>query len=139
MNHLKKILIAGAFLLTSPAYAVDFWHSDTSGMQQGICEAKFSFDSTGEEVNDVKIAISTVNKAGKKLSSGTLAVPKLGVTPVDRYATAFFDSKELCEPAQLSFVVDSATASIGGKSVDLLKTKKLRVREFKPIKIRVGK
>ena len=48
------------------------------------------------------------------------------------------EGEEICDE-DLTIVVNKATAVIDGKSVDLLKTKVLSVRDFKPFRIRIGK
>jgi hypothetical protein len=140
MTSLLKAILAGSILLSTPAFAVDIWQSNFSGPQQGICSAIFSFDSTGgKEVLDMKVTIVGVNKVGKKVTSGVLEVPKLGETPVDRFTTALLETKELCEGDSLTMVVEKATGTIDGKKVDLLKSKMLSARTFKPVKIGNGK
>jgi hypothetical protein len=140
MKSFSKALLAGSIVLSAPAFAVDIWQSNSFGPQQGICSAIFSFDSLGgKEVLDMKVSIVGVNKAGKKVTSGVLEVPKLGVTPVDRFTTAALETNELCGSDNLTMVVEKATGTIEGKKVDLLKSKMLSARIFKPVKIGTGK
>ena len=124
--------------LTAPVYAVDFWHSSTVWAGQGQCSAVFSFDSGMEEIKNLQVSVSAVNKAGKKVASGVLEIPQFGQSDAARYADAFLESEENCAD-DLTIVVNKATAIIDGKRTDLLKSRALSARDFKPFKIRVGK
>lgn len=98
----------------------------------------FSFDSGMEEIKNLQVSVSAVNKAGKKVASGVLEIPQFGQSDADRYADAFLENEENCAD-DLTIVVNKATAIIDGKRTDLLKSRALSARDFKPFKIRVGK
>lgn len=133
---------SGLLVITSclivPAYAIDFWHSSTVWAGQGQCSATFSFDSGMEEINNLQVSVTAANKAGKKVASGVLEIQQFGQSSADRYADAFFEGEEICAD-DLTIVVNKATAVVDGKRTDLLKSKALSARDFKPFKIRVGK
>ena len=133
---LLALFVSSCF--TASAYAIDVWHSSTIWAGQGQCSAVFSFDSGMEEINNLQVNISAVNKAGKKVASGMLQIARFGQSSADRYADAFLEGEEICADG-LTIVVNKATAVIDGKRVDLLKTKVLSARDFKPFRIRVGK
>jgi len=124
--------------LTAPAHAVDFWHSSTVWVNQGQCSAMFSFDSGMEDIKNLQVSVAAVNKAGKKVASGVLEIPQFGQSSAARYADAFLEGEEICAD-DLTIVVNKATAIVDGKRTDLLKSKALSARDFKPFKIRVGK
>jgi hypothetical protein len=130
--------LAITFCLTIPAHAVDFWHSSTVFAGQGQCSATFSFDSGLDDIKNLQVAVSAVNKAGKKVASGVLEVQQFGQSSADRYADAFLEGEEICAD-DLTIVVNKATAEVNGKRMDLLETKAISARDFKPFKIRVGK
>ncbi|MBF0208747.1 MAG: hypothetical protein HQK53_17915 [Oligoflexia bacterium] len=127
-----------AACLAAPAYAVDFWHSSTVWAGQGQCSAVFSFDSGMEEIKNLQVTVAAINKAGKKVASGVLEIPQFGQSSADRYADAFLEGEEICAE-DLTIVVNKATAIVDGKRTDLLKSKALSARDFKPFRIRVGK
>ena len=91
-----------------------------------------------EEIKNLQVTISAVNKAGKKVASGLLEIPQFGQSSADRYADAFLEGEEICAD-DLIIVVNKATAVVDGKRTDLLKTKAISARDFKPFKIRVSK
>jgi len=124
--------------LAAPAHAVDLWHSSTVWAGQGQCSAVFSFDSGMEEIRNLQVSVSAANKAGKKVASGMLEIPQFGQSSANRYADAFLEGEEICAD-DLTIVVNKATAIVDGKRTDLLKSKALSARDFKPFKIRVGK
>jgi len=124
--------------LASPAYAIDFWHSSTVWAGQGQCSATFSFDSGLEPIEALEILVTVIDKSGKKVESGELAIQEFGQSSADRYADAHMESAAICAD-DLTIVVNKATALIDGKQTDLLKSKKLSTRDFKPFKIRIGK
>ena len=124
--------------LTVPAHAVEFWHSSTVWAGQGQCSAAFSFDSGMEEIRNLQVSVSAVNKAGKKVASGVLEIPQFGQSSANRYADAFLEGEEICAD-DLTILVNKATAIVDGKRTDLIKSKALTARDFKPFKIRVGK
>lgn len=124
--------------LAAQAHAVDFWHSNTVWAGQGQCSAVFSFDSGMEEIQNLQVSVTVLNKASKRVASGVLEIPRFGQSAADRYADAFLENEELCSD-DLVIVVNKATAAVDGKRTDLLKSKALVIRDFKPFKIRLGK
>lgn len=138
MNSFRLALIFIASCLAVPVHAVDFWHSSTVWAGQGQCSAAFSFDSGMEEIRNLQVSVAAINKAGKKVASGVLEVQQFGQSSADRYATAFLEGEEVCAD-DLTIVVNKATAVINGKRIDILKSKALSARDFKPFKIRVDK
>jgi hypothetical protein len=91
-----------------------------------------------QEIKNLQITVSAINKAGKKVASGVLEVQQFGQSNADRYASAFLEGEEICAD-DLVIVVNKATAIIDGKRTDLLKSKSITARDFKPYKIRIGK
>lgn len=138
MKRFASGLLVVMACLTAPAYAIDFWHSSTVWAGQGQCSAVFSFDSGMEEIKNLQVSVNAVNKAGKKVASGLLEITQFGQSSADRYATAFLEGEEICAD-DLTIVVNKAIATVDGKRTDLLKSKILSARDFKPFKIRVGK
>jgi hypothetical protein len=124
--------------LTAPSHAVEFWHSNTLWAGQGQCSAVLSFDSGMEKIENLQASVTAINKAGKKVASGVLEIPQFGESHADRYANAFLEGEEICAD-DLTIVVNKATAIVDGKQTDLLKSKTLSARDFKPFKIRMGK
>lgn len=133
-----RLLIAASCFAAPAAYAVDFWHSSTVFANQGQCSAVFSFDSGMQEIEKLQVSVSALNKAGKKVASGVLEIEAFGQSSADRYADAFFEGEALCSD-DLTIVVNKASAVIEGKRTDLLKTKSIAARDFKPFAIRLGK
>ena len=138
MKRFALALIAMVFCTVSPAYALDMWHSSTFWAGQGQCSAVFTFDAAIDDTQDLQVTVSVIDKSGKKVASGVLSIKELGQSQADRYANASIEGEEVCED-NLTIVVNKATAIINGKKVDLLKTKQLTVRDFKPFKIRLNK
>jgi len=91
-----------------------------------------------KEIKNLELTVSAVNKVGKKVASGLLAIEVFGQSSADRYAEAFLAGEEICAD-DLIIVVNKATAVVDGKRTDLLKTRAISARDFKPFKIRVGK
>ena len=138
MKRFTSGLLVVTSCLAAPAYAVDFWHSSTVWAGQGQCSAVFSFDSGMEEIKNLQVTVAAVNKAGKKVASGVLEIPQFGQSSADRYADAFLEGEEICAD-DLTIVVNKTTTKVDGKRTDLLKSKALSARDFKPFRIRVGK
>ena len=138
MKRFTSSVLVITSCLTTPAYAVDFWHSSTVWAGQGQCSAVFSFDNGMEEIKNLQVSVTATNKAGKKVSSGVLEIRQFGQSNADRYADAFLEGEEICAD-DLTIVVNKATAIVNGKRTDLLKSKALTARNFKPFKIRVEK
>lgn len=118
-------------------HAVDIWHSKTVWAGQGQCSASFTFDSGLKEIKNLQITVTAVSNDGDKVASGVLKVSQFGQSSVDRYAVAFLEGEEICED-DLTIVVNKATAIVDGKRTDLLKSKKITARDFKPFKIHIG-
>ena len=89
MKHVISGLLVIASCGMAPAHAIEFWHSSTVWANQGQCSAVFSFDSGMEEVTQLKVWVSALNKTGKKVASGGLEIPQFGQSEADRYADAF--------------------------------------------------
>lgn len=138
MNRFTSGVLIVTSCLASPAYAVEFWHSSTVWAGQGQCSAVFSFDSGMEEVTDLQVSVAAFNKGGNKVASGVLEIQQFGQSSADRYADAFVEGEEFCAD-DLTIVVSKATAIVDGKKTDLIKSKAISARNFKPFSIRVGK
>ena len=138
MNRCSLALLAVTSCIAMKAQAVDFWHSSTVWAGMGQCSAKFSIDSGMQEIKNLQITVSAIDKAGKKVASGVLEVQQFGQSNADRYASAFLEGEEICAD-DLVIVVNKATAIVDGKRTDLLKSKSITARDFKPYKIRIGK
>lgn len=91
-----------------------------------------------KEIKNLQVTVAAVNKGGKKVASGVLEIQQFGQSSADRYADAFLEGEEICAD-DLTIVVNKATAIVDGKRTDLLKSKALSARDFKPFRIRVGK
>lgn len=91
-----------------------------------------------EEIQNLQVSVTVLNKASKRVASGVLEIPRFGQSAADRYADTFLENEELCSD-DLVIVVNKATAAVDGKRTDLLKSKALVIRDFKPFKIRLGK
>lgn len=138
MKKALPALLIATLCASAPAHAVEFWHSSTVWAGQGQCSAVFSFDSGMEEIRNLQVSVSALDKAGKKVTSGTLEIQQFGQSSADRYADAFLEGEAICAD-DLTIVVTKASAMIGGKRTDLLKTRTLTARDFKPFKLRLGK
>lgn len=136
MKKFTSGLLLAASCLTAPAYAIDFWHSNTVWAGQGQCSAIFTFDSGMEDVTKLQVLVSAVNKSGKKVASGSLQIAQFGQSSAARYADAFLEGEEFCDD-DLVIVVNKATAIVDGNRVDLLKSKILATRDFKPYQIKI--
>lgn len=138
MSVLKYGLAAVALCASVPAQAVELWHSDTVWAGQGMCAATFTFDSGGETVVNLRVALSAIDKAGNNIDSFILSIPEFGSSSADRYATELWESDVACDD-EVKLVVTSATAVVNDERKDLLKSQGIAVRAFKPFTIRMGK
>lgn len=138
MKYWGSILLLAVSLTSFSASALDFWHSNTTWAGQGQCSATFTFDSGLEEVANLQVSVLAIDDSGMQVASGVLNVEHFGQSAANRYADAFLESEEICTDG-LTIIVSKATAVVEGKQVDLLKTKMLSARDFKPFKIRAGK
>jgi len=141
---MKKIIFATCILAvtSTPVFAIEFWHSGTVWANQGMCAATFSFDAgpMSDTIQQLNIAVAIRGKAGKSIGKDVLEIEEFGGSEAARYATAPLVSAEMCGDADgLVISVSKASAIIDGKKVDLLKTRQLTAREFKPFQIKVGK
>lgn len=137
----KKMMYTTALALVcvNSLHAIEMWHSNTVWAYEGRCEASFTFDSGGfldDSLNNVRINVD-LYKGGKKIGSDRLEVQEMGRSEAERYTEASLVSEAACQ--DLSIVVTKATASINNKRVDLLKTKQLAYRPFKPFSIKISK
>lgn len=138
MNRCQLALLAVTSSIAMKAQAVDFWHSSTVWAGRGQCSAMFSVDSEAQKIENLQITVSAINKAGEKVATGVLEVQQFGQSNADRYASAFLEGEEICAE-NLVIVVDKAVAFVDGRRTDLLKSKSISARDFKPFEIRIGK
>jgi len=126
-----------AFMLVTPSHAIEFWHSGTVWAGQGMCSAAFTFDSEMQEIHNLKITASAVNSKNRPVGSNVMEIDAFGQSNADRYAIAYMEAEALCDD-DLSIVVTQATATVDGKPVDLIKSKLLTPRPFRPFNIHIG-
>lgn len=139
MNYASKTALGLLLTVTyTNAMAVDMWHSNLVFGNQGQCAATFTFDSGLQTIEKLKINLQLLDKSGKKIQSGTLEPARFGDSSASRYGDAILGGEDLCDD-ELSVLVTKATAVVDGKATDLLKTKQLTVRPFKPYTIRLSK
>ena len=130
------LLITASFSIHAHA-TIEFWHSNLETTDPDICSAHFTFDSGGEQIDDLKVSVSAVDRAGKIVIDDSLDIESFGENDINRYADTELESGDMCQEG-LAIVVNSATATINGKTVDLVATKKIVARDFKPFKIGIG-
>lgn len=136
--RLNFLFILGGLILSGRVQAIDMWHSNLVFANQGQCAATFTFDSGSQAINKLKVQLNVLDKTGKKIQSGVLEVANFGESEASRYGDAILAGEDLCDD-DLRIVVTKATATLEGKATDLLKTKQLTVRPFKPYTIRLTK
>lgn len=137
---LTPLALCAALLGTAcgSAQAVEIWHSNTVWANGGICSASFTLDAGMDEMTNLKIQVQALDPKGSAIGDGVLEVDELGTSSATRYGSAFFEDSAACED-NLTIVIKKASAVMNGKTVDLIKTKNISVREFKPFSIRIGK
>jgi len=136
------ILIVSAMLLShaQPAEAeITIQHLNTASPHQGYCPVHFAFQSPSETVSKLRISFDVLDAKGTRIGSETLTFDeKFGGTRADEGAEASVESRTLCASG-LRLVITSATAVVGGRQTDLLKSNLLGVRQFKPFEIQLRK
>lgn len=138
---MKKIisiaLLTLGFTASIPAHAVEFWHSNTVWANQGMCSANITFDAGEEPVRNVVVDVKVYDSKGVFLQDDQITLDEAGDSDATRYGIGYLVSDVYCDDG-LKIVVTKASAVINGKKTDLVKTKKLTVRDFKPFTIQVG-
>lgn len=138
---MKKIFSLFALTLcffTLPSQALMIRHSSTVYVNMGICSAAFLFNGQGYEYEDVQIEVTVQDSSGKKIATDTLIVKELGPGTAFRHAVAFIENEKMCDDG-LKIVIEKASAKVEGKTMDLIKSKRLTIDEFKPFKIEIKK
>lgn len=130
-------LFIGLALVSASVSAIEVWHSSTVWVNRGMCSAAFTFDAADGPFKRLRILMQAVDKRGQVQAQDTLAIAALGEDNASRYATAFFEGEALCDP-DLSIRILKATAVVDGRSVDLIKTRALSARVFKPYAIKIS-
>lgn len=134
-DHNERLKVQKAYhssrILSS---AITFMHISTTPTTGGVCSAGFEFDSGFQEIKDLKVYVSVVNKSGDEVTTGVLKVDHFGTCSATRYVISHLETEEMCND-NLTIIVNKATAIIGGKHVNLLQNKELTVGKFNPYKI----
>ncbi len=135
-KSILALLIAASFSIHANAN-IEFWNSNLQATDPDICSAHFTFDSNGEEINDLKVSVSAVDRAGKVVLADSLEIEQFGENDLNRYGETELESGDMCQEG-LSIIVNAATATIDGKTVDLVATQQIVARDYKPFKIGIG-
>jgi len=137
---LLATLIFSSLLHAEEEYRIEMWHSETTWAGQGACSAAFSFDigAMADLLEDIQIHIALVDRAGRRIGKGVLKLESLGGANVNRYGSASLESEAACDE-NATVIVEKATARDGNKRIDLIKSKRLTARNFRPMNIRIGK
>jgi len=130
------LVIVAIISMAGSAGAIEFWHSGTVWANDGMCEARFSFDAgaLSETIQQLRIDVTIRNKTGKAIGYDALEIDEFGGSEANRYASASLVSKDMCHDG-LTIFISKASAVINDNKVDLLKIKQLFIRDFKPYKI----
>ncbi len=136
MKALLKVFLL--LISTQATHAIEVWHTETVWAGMGQCSAHFSFDGGGldDALHDLRVEATLTDESGAARGEIELHVDEIGGSSVARYASDIVEGEELC--GYLILTVTSATAQADGKTVDLLATRQLRAREFRPNSIRIG-
>lgn len=119
-----------------PAAALEVWHSSTVWVNRGMCSAAFTFDAGDGPFKRLRVVMQALDKRDRVVAQDTLEIDSLGESNADRYASAFFEGEALCD-LDLSIRILKATALVDGGTIDLIKSRTLSVRDFKPYPIRL--
>lgn len=140
----KLALAAGLFLSYAQIvqadniYPITLQHTQTVYVNMGICSANLSVDGGFNDVRNLVMQVALLNPAGKVIERHTLRLEEIPPSNADRHQTVFLESEAVCKDG-LSLRIDKATAQIGGKPMDLLKSGVLQVSDFRPMPIFLGK
>lgn len=108
---------------------------------QGYCAYDFAILESGEELTNVSITLRPRFDPGKtatgksELPDETMAFAVLGGSPVNSGATAKIETDCNIE----GFDIVTATAASEGKAIDLIKTGRIDIDTYKPLKLSIGK
>lgn len=135
----KNILLLALILISKNAHAdIEFWNSDLTWAGQGKCSATFTFDSGYEDIQKLNISFNLVDKAGNIIAKDTIALDAFGQSSAERYKKIHVENEEICDNT-MQIIITKATAIIDGTNVDLIKSKRISARNFKPLEIRLPK
>ena len=137
---MKKLMFAVVLMvaISGRAQALEFWHSGTVWAGQGQCSANFTFDAgaLSDQIRDLKVSADLLEK-GKVVGTSIIKVASIGGSEADRYATGFIEGEDVCSDS-IVIRVTKATAVVNGKQVNLIKTKDISARNFKPFNITIA-
>jgi interleukin receptor mimic A-like protein len=111
----------------------------SSGYGQGQCVERFGIGSVkGEgDVGELVVSLRFLGKDGTRLHEDRITV-SLTDSTAGRYVEEVVSSEKLCA-AVAAVVVTKAMVQAEGRSVDLVKQKRIREERFMPYKIRIGR
>jgi len=101
-----------------------------------MCSLGFGIGSLAGEgfSGDISIKLRFVSPDGKTLHQDEIATT-LDDSESGRYREVFIEDEKVCFEASTRVHVTNATATVGKRKINLLKSKKLVVDEFKPMTI----
>jgi hypothetical protein len=132
------LVVMAVLVVTGQAQALEFWHSGTVWAGQGQCSANFTFDAgaLSDQIRNLKVSADLLEK-GKVVGASIIEVASIGGSEADRYATGFIEGEDVCSD-NIVIRVTKATAVVNGKQVNLIKTKDISARNFKPFAITIA-
>ena len=146
---MRQILMLGALLSLgfSSAYAlnVEIQHMSTVFANQGMCSAKFDFVAYDflENVKRIDFTLVAKDKKGKvqyveNLSSGA---EDFNMVSGKTYGSIYMEGEEICGSDEWIIYIPKALIVYknGKPALDIVKSKKLKFNDFKPMKIVIGK
>ena len=123
--------------IASPCKAIEIWHQDTVWAGRGMCVYNFGIDgqdmlfetSGGGIILD--LGIRALDENAVLLDDISVNTELFATCEADRFTNIIFESDCSTE----FFQIESANVLINGVKTDLLQSKQLRIRDWKPVPI----
>lgn len=150
MSSKKICVLLGAIvsLLGSSIFAapldttISIKNSHASYTNGGICSLAFDLMAYAflDNVREIKFNTTLKDRKGNIIGHDVSSVSEFTMVSGKTYGSFFIESEQACKAFGETVVINKANVyyNDGTKSEDIVKTKKLEIDSFKPVKIIIG-
>lgn len=122
---------------------IEIRNTHASFVNGGMCSLAFDLSANDalENIEKIDFSFSMKDKNGKLISNETATADDFNFVGGKTYSGFFIEGESACDAFSETLIVNKAIVSYNDrtKPEDIVKTKKLIIDDFKPMKIIVGK
>lgn len=137
-----------SLILMSNAYAIPkdseiyVRNTHASYVNQGMCSLAFDINAYDalDNIESINFTVIMKDKNGKRIDSDEVTADEFNFVGGKTYGGFYIEGESACNAFGETLIISKAIVNHndGAKSEDIVKSKKLKVSDFKPMKILIG-